>query len=608
MNKNSRNYSRKVHSKEARKRLRRIIRHRMLRRVAEFFNRLPIGRQTKIAIVAIVVGILGGYGAIAFLYLIRLFQTIFFGGGGELLGVLHRLPWYRVLLPPAIGGLIIGPIIYFLARETKGIGVPEVMEAVALKGGKMRSRIVFMKGLVASLFIGAGGSVGRVGPVVQIGSAAGSSVAQLLGVSERIMKTLVGCGAAAGIAATFNAPIAGVIFSLEVILGDFTFATFGPVVLSSVTATVISRAYLGNSPAFMIPSYQLVSVWEVIPYILLGLIAGVLAVVFTSSLYRMEDLFNGLRVPDYLKATIGGLGLGCVGLFLPYVYGVGFESINLALFEQIGWYILLALFLAKIFSTSLVIGSGGSGGIFAPSLFIGAMAGGLYGRIVHQLFPAVTATSGAYALVGMGALVAGAIHAPITAILILFEMTDDYKIILPLMLACIISTITASQLKKESIYSMKLLRRGVDIRGGREVTILQSLLVKDCMSEDKVLIPEITPFSELVKQMLASRFHHFPVVDGRKRMVGIIHFNELKEHLFDDSLPPDTAARDMAYKKYVTVTPEENLLQAIKKFGTQDLEEITVVSERDPARVVGTLSLTDVMQAYNKEVSRRMAE
>jgi len=608
MKKNLEHHSHKVHSKEAKKRLRRIIRRRMGRRVAEFYHRLPIGRQPKILIVAIVVGIVGGYGAVGFRYLIRLFQSLFFKGGGELLEILHNLPWYRVLLAPAAGGLIIGPIIYFLARETKGHGVPEVMEAVALKGGKMRARVVFIKCLVSSICIGSGGSVGREGPIVQIGSATGSAVGQFLGISERIRKTLVGCGAAAGIAATFNAPIAGVMFSLEIILGDFAISTFCPVVLSSVTATVISRVYLGDSPAFLVPLYQLVSVWEVIPYILLGLFAGAMAVVFTSSLYRMEDLFNGLRIPDYLKPLIGGLGLGAVGLFLPHVYGVGYESINLALFGQIGWYLLLGLMLAKIFSTSLALGSGGSGGIFAPSLFIGAMAGGLFGRIVHFLFPAVTATSGAYALVGMGALVAGATHGPITAILILFEMTDDYKIFLPLMIACIISTITARQLKKESVYTMKLLRRGLDIRGGREVTILQTLLVRDCMSEEKVLIPEMMTFSDVANKMLASRFHHFPVVDSKGRMVGIIHFNELKGYLFDENLSLYTIARDLAHKKYVAITPEENLLQAIERFGARDLEEMPVVSPQDPALVVGTLSRTDVMQAYNRELRRRMAE
>jgi len=333
------------------------------------------------------------------------------------------------------------------------------MEAVALKGGVIRKRVVFVKTLVSAISISTGGSVGREGPIVQIGSAIGSTLGQLLKVSQDRMRALVGCGAAAGIAATFNAPIAGSMFALEVILGDFGLATFSPIVISSVVATAVSRAFLGDIPAFIVPAYELVSAWEFPLYFVLGLFCAAGGVTFTKVLYRIEDLFDDFKFPEYLKALIGGMILGAGGLFFPQVLGVGYGAIDLALMQKLAWWLFLVLAVVKMLATAITIGSGGSGGIFAPSLFLGAMAGAFFGAVVHQLFPGMTASPGAYSLVGMGAVVSATTHGPLTAILILFEMTGNYKIILPLMLSCIVATIFARQLMKESIYTLKLVRR-----------------------------------------------------------------------------------------------------------------------------------------------------
>ena len=315
------------------------------------------------------------------------------------------LKWWHVLLGPAIGGAFVGPLVYFLAREAKGHGVPEVMNAVAMEGGIIRKRVVVIKTLASAMCIGSGGSVGREGPIVQIGSAIGSSLGQILRVTDDEMRILVGCGAAAGIAATFNAPIAGAIFALEIVLADFALTTFTPIILSSVMATVVSRSFLGNAPAFQIPHYQLESPVELGFYVVLGLVAGCVAVAFTTILYKSEDKWDALRIPEYLKATIGGLMIGALGLYFPQLLGVGYEAIDTALQNRELWLMLLLLGPLKIIATSITIGSGGSGGIFAPSLFMGAMAGGAFGCGIHALFPGFTAQPGAYALVGMGAVV-----------------------------------------------------------------------------------------------------------------------------------------------------------------------------------------------------------
>jgi CIC family chloride channel protein len=294
----------------------------------KFFNlrQLQTSEHTVMALLAVAVGLAGGFGAVGFRYLINFFQTLAYGADSDLLELVQTIPWYYRLCIPALGGLIVGPLVYFLAREAKGHGVPEVMEAVALKGGVIRKRVVVVKSLASAISISTGGSVGREGPIVQIGSAIGSVLGQVMKVSADRMRTLVGCGAAAGIAATFNAPIAGSMFALEVILGDFGLATFSPIVIASVVATAVSRAFLGDTPAFIVPAYELVSAWELPLYLVLGLFCAVVGVTFTQTLYRIEDVFDNFKFPEYLKGTIGGLILGAVALLFPHILGVGYGA------------------------------------------------------------------------------------------------------------------------------------------------------------------------------------------------------------------------------------------------------------------------------------------
>jgi len=557
---------------------------------------------------AIFIGLLGGFGAVGFRLLIGAFQAAFYGSGPDLVKIVLSIPWYWKILIPAIGGAVVGPLIFFLAREAKGHGVPEVMEAVAMRSGMIRKRVVIVKCLASAICIGSGGAVGREGPIVQIGSAIGSAFGQVLRVSGNRMRNLVGCGAAAGIAATFNAPIAGAIFALEVILGEFEMGTFGPIVLASVMATVVSRAFLGNYPAFNIPKYNLVSIWEIPAYLIMGFLAGLVALVFTLSLYKFEDLWDEVKIPEYAKPALGGLAIGGLSLFFPQILGVGYESITVALLGQLPWLLLLILVFAKITATSLTIGSGGSGGIFAPSLFIGAMMGGAYGHIVHYLFPSVTASSGAYSLVGMGAIVAGTTHAPITAILILFELTGDYRIILPLMMTCILSAVTASQLKRESIYTMKLIRRGIDVRAGKEVSILKSMPVRDFMVKDVVLVSEIMPLSSLLHLIKESTSSYFPVLNSKEELVGIISLRDIRPTLMEESLMDLVIAKDIMNEDVITLSADENLYDAMGKFGIRDIGQLPVVDKDDHKKVVGMLRRTDVIVAYNNAVLRRSLE
>ncbi|MFH2000664.1 MAG: chloride channel protein, partial [Planctomycetota bacterium] len=453
-------------------------------------------------VAASLIGVLGGLGAVVFRHLIRLIQRVAYGEWDLTLLFYDSLETWHIVLVPMVGGLLIGPIVYYFARETRGHGVPEVMEAVALKQGVIRKRIVFAKTLVSAITIGTGGSVGREGPIVQIGSAIGSALGQVLRVSRSKMRTMVGCGAAAGIAATFNAPLAGVLFSLEVILGDFGVRRFTPIVIASVIATAVSHHFMGDTTAFEISIvYEMISPFELITYSLLGVAAGLVALVFNSTIYRSEDFFESLKIPALAKPVLGGALIGFIGLKFPHIFGVGYETIEMALNQELAWHLLLILVGVKLVCTSLTLGSGGSGGIFAPSLFIGAVLGGALGHLFHSLFPAITASSGAYALVGMGAFVSAATHAPLTAIMIIFEMTNDYKIILPLMFACIIGNMISSWLNPHSIYTMKLYRRGVNLLGGKDVNILTSLKVKSVVSSKFLTIRGNTHLGELLQNV-----------------------------------------------------------------------------------------------------------
>ena len=568
--------------------------------------RLRTNEHAMMIFMAIIVGVMGGYGAVLFRWLITFFQGIFFGSDtGSFLELLSELPWYKKLIPPVIGGALVGPIVYFLAREAKGHGVPEVMEAVALRGGVIRKRVVFVKSIASAICMGAGGSVGREGPIVQIGSAIGSTIGQLLKVSADRMRTLVGCGAAAGIAATFNAPIAGAMFALEIVLGEFGIAAFSPIVVSSVMATIISRIYLGNYPAFVVPHYALVSVWELPLYVVLGIVAGVAGVAFTTLLYKIEDFFDTIKIPEYTKAAVGGFVIGSIGIFFPHIFGVGYDAIGQALLGNLSWYIIVCLIFVKMFATSVTIGSGGSGGIFAPSLFIGSMVGGAFGYFSHLLFPAVTATSGAYSLVGMGAVVSGTTHGPLSAMLILFEMTGDYKIILPLMLSCIISNVVANNIKRESIYTLKLIRRGIDIRAGKEINLMKALLVKDAMTYNVETVSENMPLEELLDFTLSSKHSSFPVVNRNGLLSGIVTFQDFKEVIFEEDLKHLVVAKDLSMTNVITITKNENLDSALEKIGFKNIEQLPVVDEYNPRKIVGILSRRDIFAAYNRALIKR---
>jgi len=586
-------------------RQRSMLRIRRTRRRVVALTGLVLGHARRadhafMILTAILIGLLGGGVAIGFRHLIRLSHFGFFWTWDQGLDATAAFPWWQRLLIPAVGGLLVGPLVWFVARETRGSGVPEVMDSVTFRGGFIRARVIVAKALAAAVTIGSGGSAGREGPIIQIGSAVGSVIGQLSSVSPRRMRVFVACGAAAGIAATFNAPIAGALFAVEVILGELAVTQFSAIVISSVTATVLSRHYLGDTPAFSIPDYDLLRAGEFLPYTVLGLLAGLTSVAFITAVFRAQDGFAALRVPGWMRPAIGGLLVGGIAVVLPHVYGVGYESLDDALWGRLMLGLMLLLVVAKVAATAATLGSGGSGGIFAPSLFVGAMLGGAVGVLAGQWMTGI-ADPGAYALVGMGALVAGTTHAPISAILIIFELTGDYQIIPALMVACILSVLVASRLQPRSMYTMKLARRGSVIHEGGDVNLLRSLYVRDVFDPSPARMNASLTIHEVIDRMIHGSREHFFVVDDEDRLVGSFSLHDLKALLFEPDGAGQTVAADVARTDAPTVHPEDNLDLVMHLFGQHDVEEIAVVA-KGTRRLMGSVRHKHMIEAYNREI------
>ena len=583
------------------KRVPESVPHSWGQKLIAFLQARPQGANI---VLACIVGLLVGVVAIAFHELLHLVQKIALGSNSPM-ATLPGLAWYWKVSLPAIGGLLVTPIVTRWAVEAKGHGVPEVMEAVALRGGIIRARVAVAKAFASAVTIGTGGSTGREGPVIQIGSALGSACGQFLRLSPDQVRTLVGCGAAGGIAATFNAPIAGAFFALEVILGNFAVPAFAPIVLSSVLATAVSRAYLGNVPAFQIPQYSLVHYAEVPLYALLGALMGLVAVIFIRVLYKSEDFFENSPIPPAIRTTTGGLLVGLLLLYWPEVYGTGFEAMYRLLHEATEWQFLAILFCIKLLATCTTLGSGASGGIFSPSLFLGVVAGGLFGHAAHSLFPSLTAEPEAYAMVGMGAVVAGTTHAPVTAILILFELTGDYNIILPVMIACTLSTVTARYLYGHSIYTLKLSRKGISLLQGREETVMQSFHVADVMRTPAPTLREEASFQEVVDKFLDSQEPHYYLVDQETHLTGVIHLHDVKGFLSDGELEGLIIARDLSHPVSVVTHLQETLAECLQKFSGGTAERLPVVDTGTALKVVGVVAQQDLIDLYNREVLRK---
>lgn len=597
--------------------------------VKRFLELFSTSNTEAIFIAAAVVGIGTGLGGVLFISMIEWIKDFLFNWLPVTFPTIGR-GW--ILIAPIIGGLIAGPIIAFFAAEAKGNGIPEVMKAIAINRGKIRPQVVVAKVLASSACIGSGGSAGREGPIVQVGAALGSTIAQKLNFSESKVRNLVACGAAAGISATFNAPITGVLFAVEILLGELSIEGVGSILLSSVSASVITRAIIGDHPAFSIPFYTLTNPLQIFLHFLLGVAGAFVGVMFVKLLYLLEDKFDHWKFPNALKPAVGGLAVGIIGFSspallstfnnipadqlraglpiiqnIPDVYGSGYATITNALLGQMPIGLMFGLLILKILATGFTLGSGNSGGDFAPVLFMGAMAGGVFGWATEAIFPTISGGNiGLYAMVGMAAVFAAATRAPLTAILLVFEMTDNYRILVPLMAAVFTSTLIAEKIQKESIYTLKLVRKGIRLFRGRDVDVMSSVLAEEVMDKDPVTVENNMPLSELIDLFQITNSHGFPVLDDNNRLVGIVSLQDIhKVTNKDPENIKNLRVSDVVHFNLTTAFPDETISEVLLRMAPYDLSRIPIVDRDDPHKLIGVVRRNSIIRAYEIGLVRR---
>jgi CIC family chloride channel protein len=568
------------------------------------------GENVRMMIIASCIGIMTGISIILFRTVVEGIETFFFETGKQWLGV-HEGGWRLLFLPlfPLTGMILLIPLSLLFPGEVNGYGFTKFLRKVNLEGGYIRARTIFLKLVSTALTIGTGNSAGVEGPIATIGGAIGSQIGQASRVSGARMKVYIAAGCAGGIAGIFNAPLAGIFFASEIVLlGTFELTSFSALVIASAISTVVTRAWYGENPAFTIPAYHLVNSFVELPlYTLMAVITGLIAVLHIRFFYFIRDKYQIMPIHAQLKPLTGALIIGGMGMAYPQIMGNGYHFIESVLNGSGTLSVLFALVFCKIIATAITLGSGGAGGTFAPALFIGAMIGGTFGYVANMFFPTMTAAPGAYATVGIGAFLAASTHAPMTAIFLLFEMTGNYLIIVPVMLTSIISTMVAKKFYKDSIDTVDFTREGIDIHEGRETAIMKSIRVGKAITEEVDFISEKANINHLLEIFRMARgSFYFPVVDDTGKMTGIISMQDVKNilHKTEDErvcyLVGGICSRDV-----IMLTPDDSLYTAMQLFDIKGIEEIPVVEDLENRWVVGMLKRRDVIAAYNHEMLKK---
>ena len=546
------------------------------------------------------VGIAGAGGVVLFYKLIDLAHEAFFAWPESLLPQLGRLA-YRPILTGA-GAVAAWAIMRRLGRSHDGLNIPDVQLAVVRRRGELPTVPALARTAASAVTIGSGGSAGSEGPVAVFGALIGSRLGALFKFNGSRTGILVAAGAAAGISAAFNAPLAGAFFALEEILGSFSTAAFAPVVVSSVLAAVISRSVFGNHPVFPVPleqGYQLTR--EVILfYPMLGLLTGLVSVLFVRCYFAVDDRSRTLGLSQPWLAAVGGALVGALtfasgGLLT----GTGHLAIPLDRFDQLGWYLVALLALAKIVATSITLNTGGSGGLFTPSLFVGAATGSAFGLLLMALFPGLRLSPEPYALVGMGAVIAAATNAPMTGIFMVWEMTGNSAIMLPLMLAVVVSHFVARRLERDSLYSGWLRRRGEHIEHGEDLDVLAGLRVEDAFDRKAVVVEWNAAAVAFLTHLGGGSQEAFPVADGQGRLKGMLTIDDLARVAREPRERLETMRAGDVAQPIEAVAPEDSLLEALRRLGARGLTALPVVNRRT-GEVLGLISRSDVIGLYSR--------
>ncbi|GBD86762.1 H(+)/Cl(-) exchange transporter ClcA [bacterium BMS3Abin03] len=566
-------------------------------------SKLSFSDYTVFSVFAVIIGAAAGLAAVFFHKAIYFFNTLFFE---QTASGLFFLGAAAVVLLPAIGMLIQAVMILISPKTAKKKGVSEVIKAVAIRGGYIPLKTTIFHFIAPVISIGSGNTVGPEGPAAQIGGGIASRLSFLAGLSDSKRRIFTAAGAGAAIAAIFNTPLGGVFFALEIVLlNDFQTPTFSALILASVTASAISRIFLGNESIFVFHIPEIGSYVNLYLFAILGILSGVISILFIRYSSSVEHLFREKilkgKVPQWLVMVIVGLLVGISGYFYKEIFGIGYSAINEMLAGSIAWNVVLVLFVLKFILVPLILHSGGFGGLFAPSLFIGASFGYLFAVAVNSIL-GVNIDTTTFVLVAMGAMLGGINTIPISAILIIFEMSKEYSFILPLMLAVIISTTLVQIILKGSVHIKHLEDQGYRISEGRETNLLKSILVSDVELSNIELIPEQTPLPQLIAKLMQSPNHTFYTIDSSKNITGKITETELRPIITEyDNLKDVIVGKDIANPNVVFVHKDDDLDYVFNLFGKWDLEQIPVVDSVDKTKVYGAITRQEVISIYNRE-------
>jgi len=580
-------------------------------RLLHIRERLRVSEETFHLLLAGLVGVVGGFVNLIFYYLVRWSTTLSLGAPGELVEMAQQLNHWQRFLVPGIGGMAAGLVLYWGLRLVGPQGSSHIVEVVVAGDGRLRFRSALVKAISSVISISTGASIGREGSITQLTATLASKGGQLAGWQPYRLRLLVACGAASGIAATYNAPVAGAVFAAQIVLGNFAMNLFAPLVFASVVSTMVSRSFFGLEPLYKVPTFDFTSIYQLPWFLVLGILAGGLGAVFLKMLRYGEDWFQGLRWPMYDRLALGGLLVGALAIAFPEVWGNGYSVTNGILHGQLdgrefGLLALLGVFLAKLLATMISVGSGAIGGVFTPTLFLGAGLGSLVGSSLHDLGVAQNLPVAAFALVGMGSVLAATVHSPLLSLIMMLEISLNYSLMPALMLACVTATLVARRLHSESIYIEPLRRKGVELeRENQQIGAATSKIVGEVMREPVKPLRETASFREIAERFLTSSNNFLPVVDTDGRLLGVVALQDMKEYLSSGLEFHSVIAYDVMRPPPKCLTPNQRLIDVLPVLLASDLRNVPVVNNLSEFRLVGAVVRADALGLLSEAIAAR---
>lgn len=567
-------------------------------------DRVRLSEEAFHLIIAGVVGLIAGVTYQVFHASNYLIQWLVWGRGGEFLKIAADQPTWRLALVPAVGGLVAGLVLWFGLRLLANPGLTNLLEVVVAGDGRLPLRAGLVNALSSLISISTGAAVGREGLTIQLSATLCSKLGQLAKWPPYRLRLVVACGAAAGLSCALNAPIAGALFAAQIVLGNFTMGLFAPAVVASVVAAVISRGIFGTGHWYDVPSFDFTRLSQLPWFLVLGLLSGVLAALFQKLLRWSDSFCSRLTVPLYVRLGVAGLAVGCLAVAYPEVLGNGYDGTNEILQQSLSLSFLLEIFLARLLATVIAVGAGTVGGVFTPTLFLGAGLGSVLGGVLHCLGIATALPTGAFALVGMGSMLAATTHSPLLAIIAIFELSLNYSVMPPLMLACAVSTLMARRLHSESVYTEPLRRKGLTLAGeSLRAGAATERTVGDLMREPVPPVLESTSFREVADRFLTNSNNFLPVVDANRRLVGIVSLHDLKQHLHAGQELNSVIAYDLMRPVPACLTPDRRLVDALSVLVASEMRNVPVVNNLKEKRLIGAVHRAEALGLVSEAIA-----